>query len=90
MEEGKEEQVWPDSLWSSEAGMCAVTVGTKNVQDPSVHLRCLFSICIICIIFILFFKSQNPRMVWVGRDLTDHLIVPPPMGRDAFHRAECY
>lgn len=53
MEEGKEEQVWPDSLWSSEAGMCAVTVGTKSAQDPAVHFRCLFSICIICI-WVLF------------------------------------
>lgn len=29
-------------------------------------------------------------MVWVGRDLTAHLIVPHATGRDAFHRAECF
>jgi len=29
---------------------------------------------------------QNHRMIWVGRDLTDHLApTPPAMGRDTFH-----
>ena len=29
--------------------------------------------------------SQNHRMVWVGRDLKDHLVPTPVMGRDTFH-----
>jgi len=28
--------------------------------------------------------SLNHRMVWVGRDLTDHPVPPPAMGRDPF------
>ena len=32
-------------------------------------------------------ESQNHRMVWVGRDLEDHLVATPPaMGRDVFHQ----
>ncbi|TRZ13538.1 hypothetical protein HGM15179_013589, partial [Zosterops borbonicus] len=27
---------------------------------------------------------QNPKMVWVGKDLKDHLIPPPAMDRDTF------
>lgn len=30
-------------------------------------------------------RSQNPRMVWFGKDLKAHLIPHPAMGRDSFH-----
>lgn len=33
-------------------------------------------------------KSQNPTMIWVGRDLKNHAVQITSMGRDATHSGQ--
>lgn len=79
MEEGKEEPDQTGCGPSSKAGMYAVA--TKTAQDPAVHLKCLFSICV----WVLFHQRNQE---WFG--LEGILLVISFMSRDTFHRAEYY
>lgn len=49
----------------------------KNVLNPGFQLGLLLQNCHQI--------SQNPRMVWVGRDLKAYLITLPATGRNSFH-----
>lgn len=57
-------------------------VGATEVPTAAhEHKHEVWTGCLNC----CYIKSQNPKLVWIGRNLKVHLIPPPAMGRVTFH-----